>query len=134
MLQRLVDELAPDLPDGGFCARYGGEEFALVLPDRDLAAAVRDLRGRPPPHRPPRLGGAATPSLRVTVSIGVAHGPAAGDRGRAASSDAADLLLYAAKHAGRNAVAYRDPRTGLVRLAGAAARRRAIPQTERTTG
>ena len=31
---------------------------------------------------------------------------------------AADALLYAAKHSGRNAVAFRDQQTGLVRLAG----------------
>ena len=43
---------------------------------------------------------------------------------------AADALLYAAKRSGRNAVAYRDERSGLVRLAGPAGGRRAVSQTE----
>ena len=38
------------------------------------------------------------------------------------------MLLYTAKQAGRNAVAFRDDDTGFVRLAGAAAARRSIPQ------
>ena len=75
--------------------------------------------------RPPASGSTATrgtswrPSLRVTVSVGVAHScdPLA-DVERLVG--AADTLLYAAKHSGRNAVAYRDEQTGLVRLAGAA--------------
>ena len=38
------------------------------------------------------------------------------------------MLLYTAKQAGRNAVAFRDTDTGFVRLSGAAAARRSIPQ------
>jgi hypothetical protein len=41
------------------------------------------------------------------------------------------MLLYTAKEAGRNAVAYR---AGHVRLAGPASARRSIPQPVRTTG
>jgi diguanylate cyclase (GGDEF) domain len=126
VLQHLAEQLALDLPPGGFCARYGGEEFALVLPGCDIASAVRTceaVRHRIDVHD----WAALDPALRVTVSIGVAHGV-----GPTTSVeqlvDAADTLLYAAKHSGRNAVAYRDERTGLVRLAGAAAARRAIVQ------
>ena len=126
VLQCLVDELALDLPAGGFCARYGGEEFALVLPGCDIAAAVRTCEAAR--HRVDTHDWAALdPSLRVTVSIGVAHGvgPVTDVEQLV---DAADTLLYAAKHSGRNAVAYRDEQTGLVRLAGAAAARRSIVQ------
>jgi diguanylate cyclase (GGDEF)-like protein len=126
VLQCLVDELALDLPAGGFCARYGGEEFALVLPGCDIAAAVRTCEAAR--HRVDSHDWAALdPSLRVTVSIGVAHGvgPVTDVEQLV---DAADTLLYAAKHSGRNAVAYRDEQTGLVRLAGAAAARRSIVQ------
>ena len=126
VLQRLVALLDADLPDGAFCARYGGEEFALVLPDLDLAAAVQvceAVRERVDQHPWAELD----PGLRVTVSAGVSHSavhPPEVER----LVGAADGLLYAAKRAGRNAVAFRDPQTGLVRLAGEAARRRGIPQ------
>ena len=129
VLQRIVDELAAALPGLAFCARYGGEEFALVLPRHELGAAVlvceaaRQRIARYPWHE---LDG----GLAVTVSAGVTHcaGPVTDPGGLIGTADA---LLYAAKHSGRNAVAYRDPRTGLVRLAGAAADRRGIAQVTR---
>jgi predicted signal transduction protein with EAL and GGDEF domain len=70
------------------------------------------------------------PRLRVTVSIGLAHsaGPLT-DVERLVG--AADMLLYAARNAGPNAVAYHDRRTGAVRLAGLAGDRRSITQAAR---
>jgi diguanylate cyclase (GGDEF)-like protein len=128
----MVCELDAALPETGFCARYGGEEFALVLPGRDLAQAVEiseQARDRVARHDWSDLH----PDLRVTVSIGVAHAA-----GRFADVERligeADLLLYTAKAAGRNAVAFRAARGGRVRLAGAAGARRSIPQPVRTTG
>lgn len=132
VLQRLVTLLDTDLPTGAFCARYGGEEFALVLPDLGLTEAIRvceAARDRVDRHPWAELD----PGLRLTVSAGVAHSsvhPPEVDR----VVGAADGMLYAAKQAGRNAVAYRDPQSGLVCLAGAAARRRSIPQTVHTSG
>jgi diguanylate cyclase (GGDEF)-like protein len=132
VLQRMVTELDAALPESGFCARYGGEEFALVLPGRDLAQAVEiseQARERIARHDWSELH----PDLRVTVSVGVAHAA-----GRIAEVEwligEADLLLYTAKAAGRNAVAYRAARGGRVRLAGPAGARRSIPQPVRTTG
>jgi diguanylate cyclase (GGDEF)-like protein len=126
VLQQLVAVLETGLPEGAFCARYGGEEFALVLPRHDRYDAVRvseAARARVDRHPWDELA----PGLRVTVSIGVAHG-----YGSVAGIDglvgAADALLYAAKNAGRNAVAYKDVLTGLVRLAGPASGRRSIPE------
>ncbi len=129
VLQHIVAELGSRLPDGAFCARYGGEEFALVLPGcvpDDAVRACEAARLRVDAHPWQDLD----PRLRVTVSIGVAHsgGPLT-DVERLV--DAADVLLYAAKNSGRNAVAYRDGRTGLVRLAGPAGRRRGIVQPGR---
>ena len=128
VLQRLVTELDAGLPDGAFCARYGGEEFALVLPGRDLLDAVsicEEARLRIDRHPWDELDR----DLRVTVSIGVAHtsGPVAGLERLIGMADA---LLYGAKHAGRNAVAYRDRNTGSLRLAGAAGGRRLIPGSD----
>ncbi|MFC5231939.1 GGDEF domain-containing protein [Pseudonocardia zijingensis] len=126
VLQRLVAVVDASLPDGAFCARYGGEEFAIVLPGHDRHEAVQvgeTTRERVDAHPWSELA----PGLRVTVSIGVAHGfgPVTGPDGLVAG---ADRLLYAAKHSGRNAVAFHDAHTGHVRLAGPASGRRSIPQ------
>jgi len=126
VLQRIVAELSRGLPGDGFCARYGGEEFALVLPGCGKAEAVlaceaaRERVARHPWHE-------LDPGLRVTVSVGVAHsaGPLT-DTERLIG--AADVLLYAAKNSGRNAVAYRDDLMGRVHLAGPAGHRRFISQ------
>ncbi|HWM60466.1 MAG TPA: GGDEF domain-containing protein [Pseudonocardia sp.] len=129
VLQRIVTELDRGLPEAAFCARYGGEEFALVLPGRDLAAALRVCEAAR--RRVNRYSWTdLAPELCVTVSIGVAH-----SSGPVTKVDrlvgAADTLLYAAKHSGRNAVAYRDEKTGLVRLAGPAGSRRGVRQMMR---
>jgi two-component system cell cycle response regulator len=128
VLRRLVDVMSEELPEDGFCARYGGEEFALVLPGLEPADAVRlceEARARVDAH--PWHEVAA--DLRVTVSVGVA---CLGDGTRPGSPglDAADSLLYVAKRAGRNAVAFRDAE-GTVRLAGAAAGRRGVDAAAR---
>jgi diguanylate cyclase (GGDEF)-like protein len=126
VLQGIVTELATGLPDGAFCARYGGEEFALVLPGclpADAVLACEAARHRVDRHPWHELD----PRLRVTVSIGLAHGA-----GPLVDSErligAADVLLYAAKNSGRNAVAFRDDSTGRVHLAGPAGHRRGISQ------
>ncbi|GLZ46075.1 hypothetical protein Acsp06_22600 [Actinomycetospora sp. NBRC 106375] len=129
VLRRLVDLMSEGLPEDGFCARYGGEEFALVLPGLEPADAVRvceEARARVDAH--PWHEAAA--DLRVTVSVGVACLDD-GDRPGSPGLDAADALLYVAKRAGRNAVAYRDVADGTVRLAGPAAARRGIEAAAR---
>ena len=126
VLQRLVGVLGTDLPAGAFCARFGGEEFALVLPGQSYDEAVtrceaaRERVARHPWYE-------LADGLRVTVSVGVGHcvgWPTEVER----LVGEADVLLYTAKQAGRNAVAFRDARTALVRLAGGAGARRTIPQ------
>jgi diguanylate cyclase (GGDEF)-like protein len=83
-------------------ARYGGEEFCLILVETrsDEGARLCDrLRALIAGHD----WSAVRPGLAVTVSIGVAglhEGADAPDTLLAA----ADLRLYAAKHAGRNRV------------------------------
>jgi len=128
VLQRVVDLLCAQLPDGAFCARYGGEEFVLVLPDTDAGTAIaisEDVRARVERYSWDELA----PGLRVTISAGVAHdGPATAVADAEQLLLLADTLLYAAKQSGRNAVAYRSG--GRVRLAGAAAARRGIVQPD----
>lgn len=128
VLQRVVELLCAELPDGAFCARYGGEEFALVMPGVAAETAIEVCEAaRRRIEAYPWYELAA--GLRVTVSGGVAYGGR-----RAPGEDAgyqlrrADILLYAAKQSGRNAVAYwRDSK---VRLAGPAADRRGIAQPD----
>jgi diguanylate cyclase (GGDEF)-like protein len=125
VLQQVVSLLDADLPADAFVARYGGEEFALALPGANLddAVEISELARRRVDEYPwPDIAAA----LRVTVSIGVTHDALQPPDFTQLIVDS-DQLLYAAKDAGRNAVAYRDA-AGLVRLAGAASARRAIPQ------
>lgn len=106
VLQHVATLLRQDLPSHGFCARYGGEEFMLVLPavQPDVAVRVAELaRARVAEHAWSEM----YPGLSVTISVGLAYesGEAIASRGQVLE---ADDLLYAAKHAGRNRVAYRD--------------------------
>lgn len=87
-------------------ARTGGEEFAILLvncpPDAgrrllaDLQAAVHALG----------IANAGSPFGELTCSIGVAVGHR--DLGFAAAYRIADEQLYAAKHGGRNTVAFAE--------------------------
>jgi diguanylate cyclase (GGDEF)-like protein len=126
VLQRLVVVLGTGLPAGAFCARFGGEEFALVLPGQryDEAVAIceaaRDRVARHPWYE-------LATGLRVTVGVGVGHCVGRPNEVERLVGEA-DTLLYTAKQAGRNAVASREARTDLVRLAGAAGGRRVVPQ------
>ncbi|WP_233574225.1 GGDEF domain-containing protein [Amycolatopsis panacis] len=109
VLCRVADLLQEGLPPDAFCARYGGEEFALVLPETDHAGAVRlaeAARARVARHRWSEL----RPGLRVTISVGLAHGRTPGPH----QLRRADDLLYAAKHAGRNKIAYQDSESARV--------------------
>ena len=83
--------------------RYGGEEFAVLLPERDLAAAkgvAKRLREGVERLRIPLEGGG---NVAITVSVGIAIGP---DDGASAQElvAAADAALYDAKRGGRNCV------------------------------
>ncbi|MCS0591569.1 diguanylate cyclase domain-containing protein [Massilia norwichensis] len=86
-------------------ARYGGEEFAILLPDTDLAGALklaedcrRQLAQLALPH-PDGIDGV------VTMSVGAASvSPATGGSIEALVA-AADAALYDAKRGGRNRVA-----------------------------
>jgi diguanylate cyclase (GGDEF)-like protein len=84
--------------------RYGGDEFAVLLletnPDRAKVVAERirhNIAG-------PAFDVGGGPPLHLTVSVGYATFPEHGKVTRALL-DAADKAMYAAKHAGRNAVA-----------------------------
>jgi two-component system cell cycle response regulator len=93
ILVRVSTTLAASVRTEDIVGRWGGEEFIVVAPHTSPEAA-RVLAERL------RLAvAAATP---VTVSIGGACTPAAGDR----LLEVADANLYAAKEAGRNRVEF----------------------------
>lgn len=99
-LQQVAQALAAGLREIDHLARWGGEEFAALLPDTDLTEAVA-LAERLCDHLRAQALAGAGPAL--TVSVGVAAWRGAGDSA-AAMLARADRALYAAKHAGRDAV------------------------------
>jgi diguanylate cyclase (GGDEF)-like protein len=84
-------------------ARYGGEEFAILLPGASKAKALETAQAVNEGLKatPIDIGGA---HLTVTVSGGVTAYPEDAPT-RDALISAADLALYAAKHAGRDQIA-----------------------------
>ena len=102
-LQRIAAAIRDAVREGDYVGRYGGEELLVLLPGadrlvgRDLAERVR--------RRVEALGiehGDSPAGAHVTLSLGVARGPAA--RWQDVIRDA-DAALYRAKAQGRNAVA-----------------------------
>jgi two-component system cell cycle response regulator len=97
-------------------ARYGGEEFALVMPETDLAGALRTAE-----RIRQKVGEAIFRTeqgeLRITLSIGVAAFP--DDAGNKADLvEAADGGLYHAKRHGRNQTVSLSALRGQKRTAG----------------
>jgi diguanylate cyclase (GGDEF)-like protein len=83
-------------------ARYGGEEMALVLPETDARGALvigERIRAAVAAAQHPTEQGA----LKVTLSVGVATWPGAGEDA-AGLIESADRALYRAKQGGRNRV------------------------------
>jgi diguanylate cyclase (GGDEF)-like protein len=83
-------------------ARYGGEEMALVLPETDARGALviaERIRATVAAAQHPTEQGA----LKVTLSVGVATWPGAGEDA-AGLIESADRALYRAKQGGRNRV------------------------------
>lgn len=103
VLRRLGALIRETVRPEDVCARLGGEEFVVVLAGCDLAGAHRvadDLRGV---IAASEQWTDLDPTLRVTVSVGVAR---LGDgQGASEMLAPADRALYAAKDGGKNQVA-----------------------------
>ncbi|MFL6673654.1 MAG: EAL domain-containing protein [Massilia sp.] len=107
LLQQVAPRIAASLPRTDTVARTGGDEFVLVLTgrrdERQVAAAVRGILDAV--AEPLTLAGQ---TLCVTGSAGVAAYP--GDGKDAASLvKHAEIAMYRAKEAGRNAVQFFTP-------------------------
>ena len=87
-------------------ARYGGEEFAIILPDTDLAGAVKLAEAARQAVEQLAIEHTRSPTAGcVTISAGVAlAGPRDGLDGDRLIG-AADAMLYQAKRNGRNRIA-----------------------------
>lgn len=88
--------------EGERVCRYGGEEFALLLPGADLQQCRKVAELIHEAVREMNIQHAATPTNRMTVSIGVACTIPGADRQPEGLLGAADRALYQAKAAGRN--------------------------------
>jgi diguanylate cyclase (GGDEF)-like protein len=104
LLRFVADALTRSAPPSACCARTGGDEFAVLLPGTDnagteeVANAVLACMAKPI--------SADGAEVQISASIGMA------ELGRGLSEETvlrrADVALYAAKRAGRNAIAWFD--------------------------
>jgi diguanylate cyclase (GGDEF)-like protein len=102
VLVGVTQRVHAELRAGDILARIGGEEFLVLLPGIDLGHArgvAERLRGAIADR--PIATGKAEP-IAVTASLGVAT--LTPDDNAQSLIGAADAMLYAAKHAGRNRV------------------------------
>jgi diguanylate cyclase (GGDEF)-like protein len=102
VLRRVGELLNASVYDTDFVARYGGEEFVVVLPRAEPEGALRKAEAIRRAVEDERFA-LALETIRVTVSIGVAHFP----RDAATPEELvgqADAALYRAKSDGRNRV------------------------------
>jgi diguanylate cyclase (GGDEF)-like protein len=103
-LKSVAAAIKQSVRQGEIVARYGGDEFVVLFPETrpDIAVSRGDkIRLRIPPIVAGGRGREQT--VPVTISVGVASLPADGIDGFEVLNQA-DMRLYEAKHAGRNAV------------------------------
>lgn len=89
---------------GDIAARYGGEEFVILLPETDLAGALKIAEKIRSSVETNRIEHSASPLGKLTISSGVVSINAAEKDGHTAALAEGDRLLYLAKTRGRNRV------------------------------
>lgn len=102
VLKRVGTLLRESVYETDFVGRYGGEEFAVLLPRAEPEGVLRKaeaIRARIEAENFSH----GLESVRISVSIGIAHFPRDG-RDAAGAVAAADSALYRAKETGRNRV------------------------------
>jgi two-component system cell cycle response regulator len=102
VLQGLSSLLRHNLRQTDLLARYGGEEFAVLLLDTDEREAKNVMEGVRQQFKMQPLAPAGGQNITVTFSAGIAEWTP--ELSGAQWMERADLLLYQAKHAGRDMV------------------------------
>ena len=103
VLQKVASQLSSNLRSLDFVARYGGEEFIIVLPETDLAGALKTAdRLRLAVKEAPVE--TAKGLLTTTVSIGVSSNHITDLTDHRQMALDADEALYQAKRAGKDRV------------------------------
>ncbi len=105
-----IRAVAALLSEEGIVGRLGGEEFAIILPERDLHAALRHAEGLRVRVRTLRIPSGNDQTVGLTCSFGVSAWTA-GDS-VSALLKRSDIGLYAAKASGRNRVVPEMPPGG----------------------
>jgi diguanylate cyclase (GGDEF)-like protein len=100
VLRQVARLFASEARSGQLAIRYGGDEFVMALPGVDLAATSK-FAERLRRAVSDRDWTSVAPGLHVTMSLGVASGPA---KNWQAALAAADERLLAGKRRGRNTV------------------------------
>ncbi|MEO8467555.1 MAG: sensor domain-containing diguanylate cyclase [Gammaproteobacteria bacterium] len=113
VLRQVAHRIEGEVRGSDVAARYGGEEFVILLPATggDAGGLLAERIRRAVADKAFNVGGTDGEPLYVTVSIGVAEHPAAGDGDDLKVAGErliarADLALYEAKAGGRNTVAH----------------------------
>jgi diguanylate cyclase (GGDEF)-like protein len=92
---------------GDFAARYGGEEFVALLPETGIEGAVKMAKAVHAAVNSLRIPHAKSlASGHVTLSLGAAAIVPSPEATPGALVNAADGMLYEAKRAGRNRMAW----------------------------
>ncbi|MBI3547677.1 MAG: GGDEF domain-containing protein [Elusimicrobia bacterium] len=100
VLRRVGEILKASVYETDFVARYGGEEFAVLLPRAEAAGVLRKAESIRTAIERAEFP-LAMETVRITVSIGIAHFPRDGSTPDAIVHEA-DQALYYAKESGRN--------------------------------
>ena len=106
LLRRTASTIRNGLPPGGTVARFGGEEFAVLLPGRNLSAAIAEAERLRQAVSGLRLAMRRSGERlsHITISLGLAELLRGEDV--AAMLERADSALYRAKQEGRNRVCW----------------------------
>lgn len=116
LLRECAGRIAAAVPAGSAIGRLGGDEFALAIPFNRADADVVERIAETLLQEIGCTTRAGSVVIEVTASIGLARSDVQSMEGRAITSrsllEDADMAMYHAKHRGRNAYDWFDPKMG----------------------